>query len=93
MDDETRKLAMQLAESSRRGEGATLKPRSVVVALSALRAYTRKRSPFGADKSPEAFRIELMDAQGLVGQRLATGQDPVIARAASVKIGVTKLLS
>jgi hypothetical protein len=76
MDDETRKLAMQLAESSRRGEGARLEPQSVVVALSALRAYVQSRSPFGADKSPS-------DAQGLVGQTLPTSRDPVIARAAS----------
>jgi hypothetical protein len=48
MDDEIRKLAMQLAESSRRGEGARLEPRSVVVALSALRTYVQSRS----DKSP-----------------------------------------
>jgi len=82
MDDEIRKLAMELAESSRRGEGARLEPRSVAVALSALRAYVEERSPFEADKSPDAFQVGLTEAEGLVGQTLATSRDPVIARAA-----------
>ena len=82
MDEEIRILAVQLAESLRKGEGAMLEPRSVIVALSALRAYVKKRSAPEADKSPETFQIELMDDQGLSGQILATTRDPVIARAA-----------
>jgi hypothetical protein len=82
MDDEIRKLATQLVESSSRGNGAKLEPRSVVVALSALHAYFDKRSFLATDKSPEAFQIELIDDQGLFGQILAIIRDPVIARAA-----------
>ena len=82
MNDEIRKLAMQLAEASRTGDSAKLEPQSVVVALSALHAYFGQRSSFGTDKSSEAFQIELMDDQGLFGRVLAIIRDPVIARAA-----------
>ena len=82
MDDEIRKLASQLAESSCRGDGAKLEPRSVAVALSALRAYFDKRSSLGSDKSPEGFQIELVDDQRSFRQILAIVQDPVIAHAA-----------
>jgi hypothetical protein len=82
MDDEIRKLATQLAESSRSGDSVKLEPQSVVVALSALHAYFDERSSFGADKPSEGFRIELIDDQGSFKQILAIVRDPVIARAA-----------
>jgi hypothetical protein len=82
MDDEIRKLATQLAESSRSGDSVKLEPQSVVVALSALHAYFDERSSVGVDKPSEGFRIELIDDQGSFKQILAIVRDPVIARAA-----------
>jgi hypothetical protein len=82
MDDEIRNLATQLAESSGRGDGAELEPRSVIAALAALHAYVDRRSSPETEKSPQAFQIELIDDQGLFKQILAIIKDPVIARAA-----------
>jgi hypothetical protein len=82
MDDEIRKLASQLAESSCKGDGAKLEPRSVVVALSALHAYFDKRSSLGAVESSDGFQIELIDDQRSLRQILAIVRDPVIARTA-----------
>jgi hypothetical protein len=82
MDDEICKLAAQLAEASESREGARLEPKSVLVALAALRACRDKRPfPRGQD-SPELFQIELVDSLGSPGQVLAVIRDAVTARAA-----------
>jgi hypothetical protein len=82
MKNEIRKLASQLAESSKEGGGARLGPESVVVALSALRAYVDKLPFLEVRDSPELFRIELADSLGSSGQVLAIIRDPILARAA-----------
>jgi hypothetical protein len=84
-DRDVRNLVERLAQASQRGVGARLTPRSVNVALAALRALLAGGAPIKTKRSRAMFQIELMDRQGWPEAVIATTSDPLIAQAALVE--------
>jgi hypothetical protein len=79
---DVRNLVDRLAQASQRGVGARLTPRSVNVALAALRAHIAGGAPIRARRFRATFQVELMDRQGWPEAVIATASDPLIAQAA-----------
>ena len=79
IDDDIRKLVTQLIAASRRRSGAELNPKSVDIALAALRAYLEKPAAPGTT-TIVSFQIEALDDIGLPVEVLATTGDKRIAR-------------
>jgi hypothetical protein len=79
---DVRNLVDRLTQASQRGVGARLTPRSVNVALAALRAHIAGGAPARTKRTRATFQIELMDRQGWPEEVIATTSDPLIAQAA-----------
>jgi hypothetical protein len=79
VDDDIRKLVAQLSASSHGRSGAKLNPKSVNIALAALRASLEKRASPPAATAIISFQIEALDNIGLPLEVLATTGDKRIA--------------
>ena len=79
VDDDIRKLVAQLTECSRGRSGAKLNPKSVNIALAALRAYREKADSPAVTTAIVGFQIEALDSLGLPLKVLATTGDKRIA--------------
>jgi hypothetical protein len=79
IDDDIRKLVTQLIAASRSRSGAKLNPKSVDVALAALRACLEKPASRPVTTAIVSFQIEALDNIGLPAEVLATTGDKRIA--------------
>ena len=71
VDDDIRKFVGQLTASSHSGSGAKLTPKSVNIALVALRAYCDRTAPRLATEAIASFQIEAFDGMDLPQEVLA----------------------
>jgi hypothetical protein len=79
IDDDIRKLVTQLTAASHSRSGAKLNPKSVNIALAALRAYLDKPTSPPVTTTIVSFQIEALDNIGLPVEVLATTGDKRIA--------------
>jgi hypothetical protein len=79
VDDDIRRLVAQLTISSHSRSQAKLNPKSVNIALAALRAYLDKSASPPATTAIVSFQIEALDNIGLPFEVLATTGDKRIA--------------
>jgi hypothetical protein len=84
-EEDVRKLVEKLTELSRGGSGAELTPKSVNVALAALRAYRDKLTSPRVTGAIVSFQIEALDGVGLPREVLATTVDEHLAHATLAK--------
>jgi hypothetical protein len=85
IDDDLRKLVTRLTVSSHGRGRAKLNPKSVNIALAALRAYLVKPTSPPATTAIVSFQIEALDNIGLPLKVLATTYDKRIAHATLAK--------
>jgi hypothetical protein len=81
VDDDIRKLVAQLSASSHGRSRAKLNPKSVNIALAALRAYLNEAASPRAATAIVSFQIEALDNMGLPLEVLATTVDERVAHA------------
>jgi hypothetical protein len=79
IDDDIRKLVTQLTAASHSRSGARLNPKSVNIALAALRAYLDKPASRPVTTAIVSFQIEALDNIGLPLEVLAVAGDERIA--------------
>jgi hypothetical protein len=84
-EGEIRRLVEQLTASSRDGRAAKLTPKSVNIALAALRAYRDKLTSPPVSAAVVSFQIEALDGMGLPREVLAITIDERVARATLAK--------